>query len=476
MQIKHRITLVYSIIVTVILLLFSGAIYFFRYQSTVERFNDRLQIDAKSMVNILKSKDYSPGLLKDINEAYSEAFDRKSVSIHDYKNNKRFVYYSKGADPITISDQIVQKLSANKTYFFKVGDREAVAIEYADESSNYIIAVAAFDSDRAYYLDKLKIVLGVSLLLGIIAVIVSGYIFSLSLVQTITDFTHKIKHISSERFSLRLETGKGKDELQKLAITINDLLDRLQESFNLQRRFIDNASHELSTPLASIASQMDVALQKERSSNEYKKAMLSINDDIKKLSLLVRSLLEIAKLSGSMGGTELTSVRMDELMMLMPSELKKVNDKYDVSLEFEDLPEDESSLIIYGNEHLLLSAIKNIVHNACKFSEDHRASLKLSFTRKSIRIIVSDSGPGIDEHDMKNIFQPFYRSNRHESYISGAGLGLALAHRIVRLHRGDIEVYSKLGQGTTFIIALPLEGLQEEDVVDSESAQKSASV
>lgn len=476
MQIKHRITLVYSVIVTVILLLFSGAIYFFRYQSTVERFNDRLQADARSMINILKSPKFTPDIIKDINEAYSEAFDRKSVTIHDYSKNKRIVYTARSAEPIEISDQIVQKLSGNNTIFFKDNGRDAVAIEYTDDKHNYVIAVAAFDADRAYYLGKLKVVLGICLVLGIIAVVISGYVFSLSLVQAITDFTHKIKHISSERFSLRLETGKGKDELQKLAITINDLLDRLQESFNLQRRFIDNASHELSTPLASIASQMDVALQKERSSNEYKKAMLSINDDIKKLSLLVRSLLEIAKLSGSMGGTELTSVRTDELLMLMPSELKKVNQSYDVSLEFEDLPEDENALIIYGNEHLLFSAVKNIVHNACKFSQDNRAYLKLSFTRKSIRIIITDNGPGIDEHDMKNIFQPFYRSNRHESYISGAGLGLALAHRIIRLHRGDIEVYSKLGQGTTFIISLPLEGLQEEDIVDSESAQKSAAI
>src|SRR5690606_2931165 len=183
-------------------------------------------------------------------------------------------------------------------------------LEDVDNNYNYIVVAAAYDSDRVDWLNKLKLILVVCLLLSVVMVLFTGYIFSLSLIRALSEFTHKIKHISSEKFSLRLDTGKGKDELQKLAITINDLLDRLQASFNLQRRFIDNASHELSTPLASIASQMDVALQRDRSSDEYKKALLSMNDDVKRLSMLVRSLLGIAKVSGSMGGTELTSVRI----------------------------------------------------------------------------------------------------------------------------------------------------------------------
>jgi two-component system sensor histidine kinase ArlS len=464
MQIKYRITLVYSVIVTVILLLFCIALYLFSYQDMVARFKERLLSKATSTLELIRSPRFDDELIKTINQTSPSSLDKKSLYVYDYKTNRSFSFHDPDARPVKINDNIINNVTKGRPYYFSIGERNAVALEYIDNKSNYIVVVAAYDTDRVNWLKKLQLILAICMLLSVIIVIFTGYVFSLSLIRAISEFTHKIKHISSEKFSLRLDTGKGKDELQKLAITINDLLDRLQASFNLQRRFIDNASHELSTPLASIASQMDVALQRERTSDEYKKALLSINDDVKRLSLLVRSLLEIAKVSGSMGGTELTSVRIDELLMRIPAELRKVSPMYDVNIEFDKLPEDEAALIIYGNEHLLYSAIKNIVHNACKFSEDKKAELLMSFTTGNIVISIKDNGPGIDEKDMQHIFQPFYRSNRHQSYVSGAGLGLSLAQRIIGLHKGNITVESQLGHGTTFTIILPLEGAAEQDV------------
>lgn len=464
MQIKYRITLVYSVIVTVILLLFCVALYFFSYQDMVSRFKDRLLSKATSTLELIRSPRFDVELIKKINETSPSSLDRKSLYVYDYKSNKVFSYHDKNALPVKLNDNIIHNVTKGRPYYFTMDDRDVVALEYEDKNSNYIVMVAAYDSDRIDWLQKLQLILAVCMLLSVIIVVFTGYVFSLSLIRAISEFTHKIKHISSEKFSLRLDTGKGKDELQKLAITINDLLDRLQASFNLQRRFIDNASHELSTPLASIASQMDVTLQRERTGEDYKKALLSMNDDVKRLSMLVRSLLEIAKVSGSMGGTELTSVRIDEMLMRIPAELRNVSPMYDVNIEFDKLPEDESALIIYGNEHLLYSAIKNIVHNACKFSEDKRAELSMSFTNGNIVITIKDNGPGIDDKDMQHIFQPFYRSNRHQSYVSGAGLGLSLAQRIISLHKGNITVESKLGHGTTFTIILPQEGAAELEV------------
>lgn len=469
MQIKYRITLVYSTIVTVILLLFCIALYVFSYQDMVARFKDRLLNKATSTLELVRSPQFGHDLIKTINQTSPSSLEKKSIYVLDYLHNENFIYNDSNAAKIVITDNIINNATKGRPFYFTVGDRDAVAIEYVDAKNNYVVIAAAYDADRVSWLNKLRLILIVCMSLSVIIVVFTGYIFSLSLIRALTEFTHKIKHISSEKFSLRLDTGKGKDELQKLALTINDLLDRLQASFNLQRRFIDNASHELSTPLASIASQMDVALQRERTGEEYKKALLSMNDDVRRLSMLVRSLLEIAKVSGSMGGTELTSVRIDELLMRMPADLKKISPIYDVNLEFDELPDDEAKLIIYGNEHLLYSAIKNIVHNACKFSEDKKADLKLSFSKEDIVVAITDKGPGIDEYDLKNIFQPFYRSSRHQSYVSGAGLGLSLAQRIIGLHKGNISVQSKIGKGTTFIITIPMEDLAEQDQVISKS-------
>lgn len=462
MQIKYRITVAYTVILTAILLLFSITIYLSSYYNRLSSYKQRLRSNAESTMALLKNTKLSARQIYNVNSS-SDAFEQHSVYVFDYRGDKDFKFNAGNTPAFEVTDNIIAQATKGRPYYFEVGDRDAIAIEYKDRQQNYIVVVAGYDAERASWQKRLQVILGVSLLISILIVVFAGYIFSLSLIRALTEFTHKIKHISSEKFSLRLDTGKGKDELQKLAITINDLLDRLQASFNLQRRFIDNASHELSTPLASIASQMDVALQRERTSEEYKKALLSINDDVKRLSMLVRSLLEIAKVSGSMGGTELTSVRIDELLMKLPADLKKISPMYDVNIEFDQMPEDESSLIIYGNEHLLFSSIKNIVHNACKFSEDKKSDVRMSFTDDDIVISIQDKGPGIDEHDLKNIFQPFYRSNRHQSYVSGAGLGLSLAQRIIGLHKGAIDVTSEIGVGTRFIISLPIEKVVEPD-------------
>lgn len=453
----------YTVIMTVILLLFSVVIYFFCYRELVNSFRGRLLNKANSTLELYHNTQYNAGLVKAVNQTSAGALFSRSFVIRDFKNKKKITFNDPGTEAITIDDNVLENVDPGKPYFFSIGKREAAAVEFSNKTHESVIIVAAYDKDRIEWLADLRLILILAVVLSVLVVLFVSYLFSLSLVNVISEFTQKIKHISSEKFSLRLDTGKGKNELQKLAITINDLLDRLQAAFNLQRRFIDNASHELSTPLASIASQMDVALQRERSGEDYKKALVSMNDDVRRLSMLVRSLLEIAKVSGSMGGTELTPVRIDELLMRIPADLKKINPLYDVKIDFENLPENENALILYGNEHLLSSAIKNIVHNACKFSEDKKARLVLAFTNDDMIVSIHDKGPGIDEHDLKNIFQPFYRSHKHQSYVAGAGLGLSLAQRIVGLHKGNITVQSQVGVGTTFIITIPIEGGREAE-------------
>jgi signal transduction histidine kinase len=170
--------------------------------------------------------------------------------------------------------------------------------------------------------------------------------------------------------------------------------------------------------------------------------------------MLVKSLLEIAKVSGSPKGIELSSVRVDELLLHLPGDMKKINSQYSVKLLFDEFPENEEAVMVYGNEYLLYSAIKNIVHNACKFSGNHTAIVKLKFDQDNIIVLIEDNGPGISRSEYENIFQPFYRSKALLNKVPGSGLGLPLADHIVRMYDGTIEVASQPGEGSTFIITL----------------------
>jgi signal transduction histidine kinase len=135
-----------------------------------------------------------------------------------------------------------------------------------------------------------------------------------------------------------MKTGSSHDEWYYLSDTLNQLLNRLQESFEIQQRFISNASHELSTPLTSISSQLEIALQRERTADEYKKVMASIYEDMLQMGKLTHTLLELAKASGSKGGIEIKPVRIDEIILRLPSEISKINNAYVVLPEFGKLP------------------------------------------------------------------------------------------------------------------------------------------
>ena len=123
-------------------------------------------------------------------------------------------------------------------------------------------------------------------------------------------------------------------------------------------------------------------------------------------------------------------------------------------LQFEELPADEKKLLVTGNQELLLSAIKNLVSNACKFAPDHHAVVSLRFISKALEIEVHNKGIPIPEKELENIFQPFYRANSNRT-VTGFGLGLSLARRIINLHKGDITARSDVANGTSFIVTLP---------------------
>jgi signal transduction histidine kinase len=168
---------------------------------------------------------------------------------------------------------------------------------------------------------------------------------------------------------------------------------------------------------------------------------------------LTHTLLELAKASANKGGIEIKPVRIDEIVLRMPSETAKVDKTYSVFLEFGELPENEENLVVFGNEELLFTAIKNIVLNACKYSRNQQAVILLSANENNISVSVKNLGAGIPSHEFENIFQPFYRIEENR-IAGGFGLGLSLARRIVKLHNGEISVYSNPGEETIFTLHL----------------------
>jgi two-component system, OmpR family, sensor histidine kinase ArlS len=453
LKIRNKITLLFTVLVTALLLILSISVYYFTSIERKDIFRKRLKGRASNNLQIYDYfGDSSVSMLRRIDAGSLVVLPQKSVAIYDTNGQYLYKYQADNAPPMDTDTSLLSDAMQSGEEYFTIGQRDGIVLYYTSGKNKFLIAVAAYDEDGWLRLEQLKKVFLVSLLIGTLVTLITGYVFSSQLVKPIKGIIQEVNDISSHNLSKRLQANNSRDELNELAKTFNDLLNRLQESFATQRRFISNASHELSTPLTSISSQLQVTLQKERTAAEYQSVMQSIQEDVEQMRQLTKSLLEIAK-TGFQGSIELSDLRVDELLLKVIADVMRINPSYKAELGFHNLPEDEKQCMVFGNFDLLYIALKNIIENGCKYSPDKMSDVKVSFNDKAILINVLNQGDIITEQEIEQIFQPFFRgSNAADN--AGFGLGLPLARRIIALHKGNLTVTSGR-EGTCFSIHLP---------------------
>jgi two-component system sensor histidine kinase ArlS len=460
MPLKYRITAWFTALVVCILLLLCGSIYFFsalnRHQNVQKRLVNRALTSAQILFRV---PDMDTAMLRSIDNSTVINFELRQLAIFNVQGRLIYDFSDSGVVPLQITDAIRKNTRGTKAYFFQHYGQDAAAIRRRYKNQDYIIASTGFDPEGTRILSQLRIILIISFLVGTGITLLAGYLFSTRLLQPVNLMSRRLGEISSRNLSQRLEGSRNRDELGQLSATINDLLDRLQDSFETQQRFIANASHELSTPLTAISSQLEVSLQKERDNAAYRRVLRSVYEDALHLNQLTHSLLEMAKASGTPSGLPLNPLRLDELLMELPAEIRKADPSYQLQLSFKGMPESEDQLMVCGNKALLRSAFRNMVINACKYSPDHRAELSLQCGPQMLRVRIVDHGPGIPESEHEKIFQPFYRHLPDGAgSTQGFGLGLSLSQRIIQFHKGSIRLESEPGKGSVFIISLPVDG------------------
>lgn len=456
MSVRIKIALLFTGLMSLLLLLFCVFIYYFAYVNRLANIETHLINQALTTAAILNdSKIDNKKLMNKIDSATTTSLKGKSVQVYNNLNERIYGYSDSGRNTLEVNRNIIDEARLNDIVFFNTRGKEAIAFYANKNHEGLVILAATFDKEGKKNLERLKFILGVSFLGCAVIAFISGYIFSKILLKPVKAIADEVNIISARNLTHRLKPGKSDDEWNYLAKTLNDLLDRLQQNFEGQRRFISSASHELSTPLTSISSQLEVSLQRNRSVEDYRLVMQSVYQDVRELSKLTQTLLEFATASGTAGGIELNLIRIDEVLMRLPAEVIKQDKTYSVKLEFDQLPEDEAKLFVFGSAELLFTAIKNVVYNACKYSTNRLAKVKLAVDQTEIIVSIEDNGKGISKNEMKNIFEPFYRAESNRS-VTGFGVGLPLVKRIIKLHKGEIKVNSWVDKGTIVIISLPV--------------------
>lgn len=458
MPIRYRIILLFTLVVFFILGVVCGSIYYFSASSRTKMMRTRLTNRAITTARLLRQSEvFDRQLVRRIDSSLSISLKDKSVQAYNEENKRVYSYTDTPGDTIHITVALLDEAKSKSSVYFREGKKEAIAFHTPGRETGMVIVSAATDEEGNRNLNFLKQLLIASFITGIGISFAGGYIFSGRLLRPVKKITEEVTDIYAYNLARRIPTGNTKDEWYKLTITLNDLLDRLNQSFEMQRRFISNASHELSTPLTLISSQLEVSLQRNRSEEEYRRVMQTVVQDVQHMNHLVQTLLKFATASGNPGGLSIDLVRIDEVLMRIPASIQKQDAGFSVSLQFNDLPEEENKLLVFGNEELLFTAIRNIAVNACKYSPDNHAEIILIVSPEEFIIHIIDKGPGIPDRELENIFQPFYRIEETRS-VAGFGLGLSLASRIIKLHKGDIKVESAARIGTTFVLHLPVAG------------------
>jgi len=447
--------LLFTLLVTAIISVLTYSVFYFARLERKQVFDKRLKARANYNTQLYALEgDSALVLLRRMDTSSTVGLlPSRSIGIYSDEGKPLYQYDMPGSRPLSVNRELIQEVKAKGEKYFTIDNRDAMALRRATGNKHFIVVVAGHDDDGLERVDKLNRILLSSLVASIFLTALVGYLFTGQLLRPLTQIIREVKETSTYNLSHRIRAGSGQDELSQLANTFNELLERLQEFFSIQRRFISNASHELSTPLTSVSSQLEVTLQKERSIPEYKQVMYSIMEDVQQMRQLTKSLLEIAK-TGSQSGIELNEVRVDEVLLKVTGDVKKINSEYRVELNFGEFPEDEKDFVVFGNNELLYIAVKNLVENGCKYSPDKRSVVDLFFDQHKVFVRVLNKGDVIAAEEIQQIFQPFYRgAGTHDS--RGFGLGLPLAQRIISLHKGTILVESQVNDGTIFTVELP---------------------
>lgn len=446
MQIRSRLTLQFTLLVSAILLLAFLSLYFFTKEYSRNEFYKRLKEKAiTSAILLLKVDQIDSTLLKIIDHSKRDILLNENISI--LNESSKELYTNNDSIQFDIPPPMIQNIKEHGEQTFVLREFDVIGIQYKYKGENYVVLAGAVDAEGHSRLDVLKRILLLLLFFLVAIVAFAGWIYSGRALKPIKDVMNEVQNISTVDLSQRLHGSEKSDEIGNLVSIFNGLLNRIENAFNLQKTFVANVSHELKNPLTKITSQLEVTILKDRDIQEYKELIQSVLDDIKELNQLSTSLLDLASLNQDNISFSTSRLRIDEVLWEVRESVQSLNSNYRVDVHIVNMPENEEDLYLDANPYLLKTALQNLVENACKFSDDHTATISLLCSKSELEIRLFDNGPGIEKKELLNVFQPFYRAN-NSSRIKGHGIGLSLSQRIISIHKGTIEIESSLGEGT----------------------------
>lgn len=428
--------------------LVTGAILIFIYVVT-RGFVHADFIDRLTQQSSLEVLHYATPQVRDVIPAGAFSLVNPSTSI--YSEDRKLLHHSGNYD---IPDTWVNFLDDNSVFNAERGEYTTVGRRHVVNDVLYLVFVSDKDLPGQRELNFLIQALAVGWIISLLLSYITGLYFSGNALQPVKRVVEEVNQITEDNLSYRLNLERDiakQDEIDELILTFNALLRRIEKAFIAQKRFVQNASHELKTPLTAIMAEVELTLTRDRSPQEYQRSLNLVMHEAERLASITQGLLTLARLEEGSSRTEMESVDLRALWTQTLAAFRLHHP--DRRLEEGSQPPEA---YIQGNAHLLQTALLNLLDNAVKYSSGP-VYIDLTRSRAEVTISIRDQGIGIPEKDVQRIRSPLFRAaNAHD--IPGSGLGLSLVDRIMEIHHGHLQIMSKEGEGTTCIVRLPVLG------------------
>lgn len=339
-----------------------------------------------------------------------------------------------------------------------LGDLGTIAFPNQARALTAAILVGVPTANVVATLQQLRTDLFLTVVLAFLVFAVAVWAVSRTVLMPVQRVTAVASRISSAQLQTRVPVPRTGDELEALAKSINQMLGRLQESFETQRRFTADASHELRTPVTAIVGHAQYLLRRTTLQPEQADSLRVIEREGERMGKLVHDLLELARADA---GFEVVRqpLNLREILEAARDDLAPIAGEARITVAGHD-----PLIEVEGDPARLKQVVLNLVANALEAGAKN-VQLSLARDQELVRMQVLDDGPGIPADAIPHLFDRFYRvDGARSSRGNGSGLGLSIVRWIVQQHQGDVQVESKVGEGTVFTIELPAHGSEPESL------------
>lgn len=451
MNLKQRFSFIFSCLFSVLLATVTLTVYLLFAQFRQGEFSalmaEKAQTTARLLIEV-KEIDYRMQKIIDsnsINKLYKE-----NTQIYD--ENYKLIYNSNDTLTINLTKADLDQIRKKRRIFKKTAQYDILGLYYTYDHKHYYVVVSAEDTYDNHKLNYLKYLLLGAFIIGTTVVWVLSFSLSKKALRPLDNFRKRIQEITDSNLKIRLSEAKREDEINALAHSFNQMMDRIDNAYNRQKEFTGNASHELRTPVARVAAQLENLIHQPGINEIWRANLTSIFEDTFQLSEIISSLVALADINSSEHKFSFTKIRLDELIFNSVADLSKVFPDFKLKFEIENNTGSTTEPEILGDETLLKIALLNLFKNAYIYSDNNLLECLIRQGDEGIELVITNTGEVPKIKDTATLFTAFYRGTNIGN-VAGSGIGLSIVKRVIEYHKAHV-IYNIIDQNTNQVQVL----------------------